>query len=469
MATGGIYDQVGGGFARYSVDALWLVPHFEKMLYDNALLLPVYLHAWQVRATPRFRRICEETLDWALREMRGPEGGFYSALDADSEGEEGRFYVWTADELRDLLGDDADRVLRYWGVDRGPNFEGRSILHVAGDEDIDPEVLERARRTLYEARSQRVWPGLDDKRLTAWNALMISALATAGAALDRPDYTDAARTCAGFILETMRDEQGRLLRTYKDGQASIPAYLEDHAFMLEALLGALRGHVRGALVQRRSPPGRRDQRALLGPRRRRLLHDALGPAGSHRAAPSPSRTTRSRPATRPRPWASCDWRPSPATLQRSSPPRTSSGRCTSQRRGTRRPSARLLAAMHFYFGPRREVALVGDDLAALARVVRAATGRSSWSPAPPPGHEAQHAVPLLRDRTPVDGRPAAYVCENFACRLPVTEPRKSWSESWRAPAASRARRSRRTCRRAAGRDFPARGSPGAAGLPLEVP
>src|SRR4051794_2419480 len=205
MAKGGIYDQVGGGFARYSVDGHWLVPHFEKMLYDNALLAACYLRAWQVNAAPLFRRTCEETLDWALREMRGPEGGFYSALDADSEGEEGRFYVWTADELRELLGDDADQLLRYWGADRGPNFEGRSILHVAGDEDIDPEVLERARRKLYEARSQRVWPGLDDKRLTAWNALMISALAAAGAALERPDYTDAARTCAAFILDTMRD------------------------------------------------------------------------------------------------------------------------------------------------------------------------------------------------------------------------------------------------------------------------
>src|SRR6185436_7937688 len=222
MAKGGIYDQVGGGFARYSVDGEWLVPHFEKMLYDNALLAACYLRAWQVNGTSLFRRICEETLDWALREMRGPEGGFYSALDADSEGEEGRFYVWTADELREVLGDDAPALLAYWGVDRGPNFEGRNILHVAGEE-IDPPVLARARQALYDVRAKRVWPGLDDKRIAAWNALMVAALADAGAVLGRPDYLDAARQCARFLLKDMTNADGRLLRTYKDGRASLNA------------------------------------------------------------------------------------------------------------------------------------------------------------------------------------------------------------------------------------------------------
>src|SRR5207249_9894843 len=144
MAKGGIYDQIGGGFARYSVDAHWFVPHFEKMLYDNALLARAYLHAWQLTGDEYLRRICEETLDWALREMRGPEGGFYSALDADSEGEEGKFYVWTADELRDALGEDAGPVIADRGVVRGPDLQGRSILHVAG-EASDPELLARAR------------------------------------------------------------------------------------------------------------------------------------------------------------------------------------------------------------------------------------------------------------------------------------------------------------------------------------
>src|ERR671911_1457951 len=223
MAGGGIYDQVGGGFARYSVDDVWLVPHFEKMLYDNALLARVYLHGWQVLGYERYRRVCEETLQWALREMRGPEGGFQSALDADSEGEEGRFYVWTPDEIREVLdaaglGELADGVITYYGVTAGGNFEGRNILHrAAGAEAAEPPRLDEARAALYEARSKRVWPGLDDKRLCSWNALMIGALAEAGAVLDRPDYLDAATACADFVWTKLRDGDGRLLRSWKDG------------------------------------------------------------------------------------------------------------------------------------------------------------------------------------------------------------------------------------------------------------
>ncbi|MGE5636654.1 MAG: thioredoxin domain-containing protein, partial [Nocardioidaceae bacterium] len=216
MASGGIYDQVGGGFARYSVDERWLVPHFEKMLYDNALLARAYLHGWLVSGDDLLRGVCEETLDWALREMRAPEGGFFSALDADSEGEEGRFYVWTLDELRAALGDDANEAIAWFGATEEGNFEGRNIL-VRGAGDA-PERLPEWRRALYERRAERVRPGLDDKRLAAWNALMIAALADAGATLERPDYLEAARACAGFLLRDMRDERGRLQRTYKDGR-----------------------------------------------------------------------------------------------------------------------------------------------------------------------------------------------------------------------------------------------------------
>src|SRR3954447_1354422 len=231
MAAGGMYDQVGGGFARYSVDAHWLVPHFEKMLYDNALLARAYLHGWLVTGDPLFREVCCQTLDWALREMRGSEGGFYSALDADSEGEEGKFYVWSLEELRELAGEEA---ATWFGASERGNFEGRNIL-VRGSED-DPPELNDWRRKLYERRAERVWPGLDDKRLTSWNALTLSALAEAGAVLGRADYLDAARDCAGFLLGEVRDEDGRLLRTYKDGRAHLNAYLEDHAYLVEALL-----------------------------------------------------------------------------------------------------------------------------------------------------------------------------------------------------------------------------------------
>src|SRR4051794_6002159 len=210
MASGGIYDQVGGGFARYAVDATWTVPHFEKMLYDNALLARAYLHGWQVSGDPILRRVCEETLDWALREMRAPEGGFYSALDADSEGVEGKFYVWSLDELAELVG---ENEIAYFGATRRGNFEGANHLTARGPAIADEERA-AARAALLERRNARVWPGLDDKRLAGWNALMISALADAGAVLGRADYLDAARGAADFVLERMRDDRGRLLRTF---------------------------------------------------------------------------------------------------------------------------------------------------------------------------------------------------------------------------------------------------------------
>jgi len=258
MASGGIHDQVGGGFARYSVDATWTVPHFEKMLYDNALLARAYLHGWQatrehVIEDRALLEVCLDTLAWALREMRGPEGGFYSALDADSEGVEGQFYVWTVAELQQVLGEDAPQAIAWLGASEQGNFAdphhpqpGLNVLTARGPEP-DHETRGRIRARLLEARGKRVRPALDDKRLTAWNALMISALAETGAYLKSspveglpsklgPELLAAAEQCTTFILDHMRDADGRLLRTYNDGQAKIGAYLEDHAFLLEAAL-----------------------------------------------------------------------------------------------------------------------------------------------------------------------------------------------------------------------------------------
>jgi uncharacterized protein YyaL (SSP411 family) len=242
MARGGIHDQLGGGFSRYSVDARWAVPHFEKMLYDNALLARAYLHGWQASKDEALREVCVDTLEWALREMCGPEGGFYSALDADSEGVEGRFYVWTIAELHDLLGEDAAAAIAWFGASAEGNFDdphhpqpGLNVLQARGPQP-DQATRERIRERLLSARGQRTRPGLDDKRLTSWNALMITALADAGAALQEPRYLDAAATCAEFLEREMRDADGRLLRSYNHGHAKIGAYLEDHAFLLEALL-----------------------------------------------------------------------------------------------------------------------------------------------------------------------------------------------------------------------------------------
>jgi len=253
MAAGGIHDQLGGGFARYSVDAAWTVPHFEKMLYDNALLARAYLHGWQATGERRMLDVCLDTLGWALREMRGPEDGFYSALDADSEGVEGRYYVWREAELRELLGDDADAAVAWLGVSAEGNFSdphhpepGLNVLTARGPEPA-PEQRERIREALLRAREERVRPELDGKRLTSWNALMIAALADAGAVLaaEAPDdlapglaaeLTAAAVACAEFIGRDLRDGEGRLLRSYNQGQGRIGAFLEDHAYLLEAAI-----------------------------------------------------------------------------------------------------------------------------------------------------------------------------------------------------------------------------------------
>jgi hypothetical protein len=265
MASGGIHDQVSGGFHRYAVDETWTVPHFEKMLYDNALLARAYLHGFQLSGDQGLLEVCHNTLKWALREMRGPEGGFYSALDADSNGVEGRFYVWTTAELESVLGEDADVAIRWFGASEEGNFvdphHPAPGLNVLEDRGLRPDgpTHARIRKRLLDAREQRTRPGLDDKRITSWNALMIAALAEAGAqaagtprsgrpsdgnpdSLDNPEenpakaFLDAAVGCAEFVLRDLHDEQGRLLRSYNDGEAKIGAYLEDYAFLLEALV-----------------------------------------------------------------------------------------------------------------------------------------------------------------------------------------------------------------------------------------
>ncbi|HWE11985.1 MAG TPA: thioredoxin domain-containing protein [Solirubrobacteraceae bacterium] len=403
MARGGIYDQVGGGFSRYAVDATWTVPHFEKMLYDNALLARAYLHGWQVSGEPLLRRVCTETLDWALREMRSPEGGFYSALDADSEGVEGKFYAWTLDELRDVLGDDADAAIAFFGASEHGNFEGANVLEGRGPE---PERLPEIRCMLFGARAPRVRPGLDDKLLTSWNALMISVLAQCGAALERADYVEAAVRCADFLLGRRRD--GRLLRT-----AEIPGYLDDHAYLLEALLTLYEAtfdsrwyHEARALADTLIERFANEERGGFfttaddvgsGFARQKDLDDSPVPAGGSSAAFGLLRLARL------------------------------TGENEYERRALgvlrvlapivgRHPHGfgHMLQAIDFYLAPVREVAIVGDG-DELAEVVR-----GKYRPHVVLAGGAADGVPLLEGRSEVDGRPAAYVCEHFSCRAPVT-------------------------------------------------
>ena len=240
MALGGIYDQVGGGFARYSVDARWAIPHFEKMLYDNAWLLRLYADAWAITREPLFARVCEETVAWLMREMRSPEGAFYSSLDADSEGHEGKFYVWTTEEVRDLLDAEEFRALApLFGLDQPPNFEGRWHLVMTREpREGELALLQSARAKLLAARERRVRPGRDEKVLASWNALLLWGLAHAARVFGRGDWLEAAGAGLAFLRRALWKD-GRLLATYKDGRAHLDAYLDDHAYLLAALLEML--------------------------------------------------------------------------------------------------------------------------------------------------------------------------------------------------------------------------------------
>ena len=247
MAEGGMYDQLGGGFHRYAVDEKWLAPHFEKMLYDNALLSRMYLHTYQVSKNPEARRVAEETLDYVVREMTDARGGFYSSQDADSEGEEGKFFVWSRQEVLDVLGErDGNLFCEYFDVTEGGNFEGQNILHVtspigdvAGRNKISVEqlraIITTGRQRLFAVREQRIKPGRDEKVLTAWNGLMLASLAEASAILERSDYRSVAEANARFLLANLQRD-GLLLRTYKDGEAKLNAYLEDYACLIHGLI-----------------------------------------------------------------------------------------------------------------------------------------------------------------------------------------------------------------------------------------
>jgi uncharacterized protein len=422
MARGGIYDQLGGGFHRYSVDAEWLVPHFEKMLYDNGQLASLYLHAWLAFGNAEYRRICEETLDYVLREMTDAAGGFYSAQDADSEGHEGKFFVWTADEIVDVLGrEEAEFALHHWALDRGSNFEGKNILRVPGEPE--PDRIAAARRKLYEVRERRVHPARDDKVLASWNGLACRALAEAGRALGRADYVAAAVKNADFVLREMRAD-GRLLRTWKDGQAKLKGYLEDYAMVAAALLDVYEAtfdrrwldEARGLCdellrlfwddeVSGFYDTGSDHERLIVRPRN---LFDNAVPCGSSVAIESLLRLEVLTGEARYKSRALAALRAMGDLI-------------------SRYPSGfgRFLCAHDFNVGPVVEVALVGpsreslNELAAEVfgrylpnRVVVGAVGSDA----------AQRAgLPLLEGRAPIDGRATAFVCRNYACELPVTE------------------------------------------------
>jgi uncharacterized protein YyaL (SSP411 family) len=438
MAWGGMYDQIGGGFHRYSVDAAWLVPHFEKMLYDNALLIGAYLHGYQVTGEPRYREVVEGTIAYIEREMTDPAGGFYSTQDADSEGEEGKFFVWQEEELRDALGEavNVEAVLDYWGVAQGPNFEGHNILwvpeapeKVAVRHDMAPDALlaevEKARTILFERREGRIKPGRDEKILTAWNGLMISRLAQAARVLERDDYAALAANAASFVLAELRRD-GRLLRSYKDGQAKFNAYLEDYAFLIEGLIELYQATfdlrwfkealaLTGLMVELfwDDEAGfydtSHDHEALIF--RPQDLGDGATPAGTSGAVASLLRMAIL--ADRP------DWREKAERIL------ARLGTSIQTYPGT---FAYLAGQLDFALSGAYEIALVGDPSADETRALLRVINRSYR---PNQVLALRHAngadaaadlIPLLAEREMVNGAATAYVCRNFVCRLPVTTP-----------------------------------------------
>ncbi|HEU0054976.1 MAG TPA: thioredoxin domain-containing protein, partial [Longimicrobium sp.] len=435
MAAGGMYDHLGGGFARYSVDARWLVPHFEKMLYDNALLARVYLHAYQATGDPEHRRIVDETLGWVTREMTGPEGGFRSALDADSEGEEGKFYVWTPDEIDARLGAQEGVLFRLrYGVTEHGNFEGHSILHTektleeaAIEAGVTTEhlarVVERGRRVLYEARAQRVWPGLDDKVLTSWNAMMLHAFAEAARVLENAEYRAVAVRNAEFLLRELRPED-TLLRTWKAGRAKIGAFLEDHALLADALVAVYEATWDARWV--------REARALADAMLERFWDDGAA-AFYDTAADAETLVVR------------------PRDLFDNATPSGNSaavfallrlGALTGEARYTavavrvlegmgevmtRLPQGfgHLLCALDFHLATPAEVAFVGtpgeEETETLVRTAsRAYLPNLVLALRRPGAGDGDGTIPLLHHRAAVDGKATAYVCERMACRQPVT-------------------------------------------------
>jgi hypothetical protein len=440
MARGGIRDHLGGGFARYAVDAAWTVPHFEKMLYDNALLARAYLEAYQATGREDRAAVAREILDYVLRDMTDPGGGFHSAEDADSEGDEGAFYVWTPAEVEALLGPvDGALACRYFGVTKDGSFErGASVLRESGPfdafarrEGADPSALKprlaRIRRALYEARARRVRPQRDDKVLTAWNALMISALAHGARVLDEPRYARAAAAAARFLLASLRRADGRLLARWRDGDARHPAYLDDHAFLAAALLDLHETDFDPAWLREaarlqaetdrlfRDPEGGgwfftgSDQDALLG--RAKEGHDGPLPSGNGVAALNAARL-----------WA----------YTGDDAHRRSAEAAVAVFSGllARAPSiaATLLEAAAFVAGGARTVVIAGDPAAADTRAMLAAVRRPlltgtvvSCVPAAGADAESVKATPLLAGRAARGGRATAYVCEGTACREPVTD------------------------------------------------
>ena len=430
MARGGIYDQLGGGFHRYSVDAVWLVPHFEKMLYDNAQLIRVYLHAYQVTGDDLYKRVAVEILEYVRREMLDESGGFYSTQDADSEGIEGKFFVWTPPQVEAILGPEDARIINYYfDITDSGNFEGENILNVrrspeqaAGGLDITvaelEEVLGRCREKLFAEREKRIKPFRDEKVLTAWNGLMLAAFADAASVLADNDYLKIAINNAHFIKRELQ-ENGRLLRTWKDGKAKLNGYIEDYANVADGLLELYQasGEVEHLAEARRLVDlmitefwdeenggfyftSREHEELIL---RNKDFYDNATPSGNSVAADVLLRLSRFVADDRYERFA--------VTVLR-----------LSASQAMRHPQGfgRALSAMEFYLSSKKEIVVIGPAGNELEREIRSRFRPNTiYLRSGDPVTDGEH-VPLLKERTMLNGEPTAYVCEQFVCQRPVT-------------------------------------------------
>jgi len=437
MAAGGIYDQLGGGFHRYSTDSIWLVPHFEKMLYDNAQMARLYLHLYQVTHNEIYERVARETLDYVLREMTDERGGFYATQDADSEGHEGKFFVWSSNEIDELLPPaEASAVKHFYGVTSAGNFEGQNILNVAqrinetareiqADVQKTARLLQNGKQKLFDAREKRIKPGRDEKIITAWNGLMIAAFAEAGAILGDERYSEAAKKAAGFMLDKLRVD-GRLLRTYKDERARFNAYLEDYSFLAEALLTLFEtaGGSRWldeclqivATMIEEFWDNEKGGFHFTGNSHEKLIartkdyFDNATPSGNSVAVDVLLRLSAIT--------GNKDFKRSAVTVLR-----------TMHEPVSRYPSAfgRLLCALDFYLSTPQEIVIMGDPTMVATRALM----DQVWSRFLPnavivPWRQDDlklgESLELLQGRSMVEGKPTAYVCENFTCKQPITSP-----------------------------------------------
>ncbi len=439
MRRGGIFDHLGFGFHRYSTDAKWLVPHFEKMLYDQAMLAIAYAEAYQATGNERHARVFDEVFAYVSRKLTSPEGGFFSAEDADSEGDEGKFYAWSKREILGILGvETGDLFCRYYGITGNEHFEGGSVLHTevtleefAATEKMDAEeleaVLREARETLFDVREKRVHPFLDDKILTDWNGLMIAGLARGAAALGQSEPANAARRAADFILQTMRPGDGRLLHRYRGGEAAIPGYIDDYAFLVWGLIELYEATFDARFLEEALSltdamlelfwdeknggfyfTGR-DEEAVLS--RIKEIYDGAVPSGNSIAAYNLLRLGKIAMRRDLEEKADVLFRTFAGVVER-------------------HPSgfSQFLAAFDFALGPGREVIIVGDpESDETKQMLEAVRGRFMPNGVvilKAIGEEAaalERIVPFVENMIMIDGRTTVYVCENYSCNFPVTE------------------------------------------------